>query len=231
MSTPLEAIYLQRTQRLPTPRRKRARRHRESDPPIVVRDGRTDHMAKGRAEGQRGQSTHARDTNTPNKACHAPCPHWEPRRQKDPKHRFRSLARLLDRQMLGEAFRRLKRRAAPGIDGVTAAEYAENLDENLLALESRLKAGKYRARPVKRRWISKAGKQETATAGDPRVGRQDRAAGREDDPRSPSGRTTSSTKASATGPDAAAPREPGTRRSARRWEPPLGRRSGHPGLL
>jgi len=30
----------------------------ESDPPIVVRDGRADHMAKGRAERQREQSTH-----------------------------------------------------------------------------------------------------------------------------------------------------------------------------
>ncbi len=30
----------------------------ESDSPIVVRDGRTDHKAKGRAERQREQSTH-----------------------------------------------------------------------------------------------------------------------------------------------------------------------------
>ena len=33
-------------------------REEESDPPIVVRDGRTDHMAKGWAERQREQSTH-----------------------------------------------------------------------------------------------------------------------------------------------------------------------------
>ena len=30
---------------------------KESDPPILVRDGRADHMAKGRAERQRKQST------------------------------------------------------------------------------------------------------------------------------------------------------------------------------
>ncbi len=35
----------------------------ESDPSIVVRDGRADHMAKGWAEGQRRHSTHARETN------------------------------------------------------------------------------------------------------------------------------------------------------------------------
>ena len=40
-------------------------RGRESDSPIVVRDGRTDHMAKGWAEGQSKQSTHARERNTP----------------------------------------------------------------------------------------------------------------------------------------------------------------------
>ena len=37
----------------------------ESDPPIVVRDGRADHMAKGWAEGQRKQSTHHGTRNLP----------------------------------------------------------------------------------------------------------------------------------------------------------------------
>jgi retron-type reverse transcriptase len=86
---------------------------------------------------------------------------------KEPGHRFRGLARLLDRQMLGEAFRRLKRKAAPGIDGVVHAEYAKNLEENLLSLESRLKEGKYRARPVKRRWIAKAGSTKMRPLGIP----------------------------------------------------------------
>jgi RNA-directed DNA polymerase len=63
--------------------------------------------------------------------------------------------------MLGEEFRRLKRQAAPGIDGVTHSGYAEYLEENLLALESRLKQGNYRAQPVKRRWIAKAGSSKT----------------------------------------------------------------------
>jgi RNA-directed DNA polymerase len=87
--------------------------------------------------------------------------------EKAPKHRFRSLARLLDRQLLGEAFRKLKRRASPGIDGVTHDEYAENLEENLLNLESRLKAGRYRAQPVKRRWIAKAGSKKLRPLGIP----------------------------------------------------------------
>jgi group II intron reverse transcriptase/maturase len=87
--------------------------------------------------------------------------------EENPEHRFRSLARLLDRQLLGEAFRKLKRRASPGIDGVTHGGYAENLDENLLALESRLKDGSYRAQPVKRRWIAKAGSTKMRPLGIP----------------------------------------------------------------
>ena len=40
----------------------------ESDPPIVVRDGRTDHKAKGRADVHRGQSTHAGERKAPRKS-------------------------------------------------------------------------------------------------------------------------------------------------------------------
>ena len=43
----------------------------------------------------------------------------------------------------------------------------ENLDESLLALESRLKEGNYRARPVRRRWIAKAGSSKMRPLGIP----------------------------------------------------------------
>lgn len=59
--------------------------------------------------------------------------------------------------MLRESFHALKRKAAPGIDGVTHAMYAEDLESNLAELEKRLKEGRYRAAPVKRRWIPKSG--------------------------------------------------------------------------
>jgi len=116
---------------------------------------------------QRGQSTHAQGTITPENSVSRTLSALGTKAEENPEHRFRSLARLLDRQMLGEAFRKLKRRAAPGIDGVTHGEYAENLDENLLALESRLKAGTYRAQPVKRRWISKPGSTKMRPLGIP----------------------------------------------------------------
>jgi RNA-directed DNA polymerase len=134
-----------------------ARSRQESDLPIVVGDGNAGHMAKDQAGMQRGQSTHAGGRKTLDESVSRTLSALGTKAGKEPGHRFRGLARLLDRQMLGEAFRRLKRKAAPGIDGVRHAEYAKNLEENLLALESRLKAGKYRARPVRRRWIAKAG--------------------------------------------------------------------------
>jgi hypothetical protein len=41
----------------------------------------------------------------------------------DRKHRFRGLYRLINLQMLYESFHSLKRSAAPGVDGVTVADY------------------------------------------------------------------------------------------------------------
>jgi retron-type reverse transcriptase len=69
--------------------------------------------------------------------------------------------------MLREAFGSLKRKASPGIDGVVWAGYAENLEENLTALEERLRTGRYRARCVKRRWIAKAGSKKLRPLGIP----------------------------------------------------------------
>src|SRR6056297_1959564 len=139
-ATPLEAIYLQG---LPAsqPQEGDGQGHRESDPPIVVRDDKADHMAKERADGQRGQSTHAGGTNTLHPGVSSTLSALGTKAAKCPEYRFRSLARLLDGQMLREAFHRLRRKAAPGIDGVCWAEYAEDLEENLLELESRLRAG------------------------------------------------------------------------------------------
>jgi RNA-directed DNA polymerase len=114
-------------------------------------------MAKGLAGEQCGQSTHARDRNTPTESVSRTLSALRAQAQKEPGHRFRGLARLLDRQMLREAFGNLKRKASPGIDGVVWAGYAENLEENLTALEERLRTGRYRARCVRRRWIAKAG--------------------------------------------------------------------------
>ncbi len=172
----VEEVYLQRTNDF-QPKEGTAKSHQESDLPILVRDGSTDHTpshghgdagtAKEQAGMQRGQSTHARGRNTLTQSVSRTLSALGTKAEKEPEHRFRGMARLLDRQLLGEAFRRLKRKAAPGIDGVVHAEYAENLDENLLALELRLREGRYRARPVKRRWIAKPGSTKMRPLGIP----------------------------------------------------------------
>lgn len=57
---------------------------------------------------------------------------------------------------LREAYYRLKRGAAPGIDGETWRHYGEELEENLQDLSGRLRRGAYRAKPVRRAYIPKA---------------------------------------------------------------------------
>ena len=70
--------------------------------------------------------------------------------------RFTALAHhVFDADRLREAYYRLKRQAAPGVDGVTWQEYGEALEDNLQDLVGRLKRGAYRAKPVRRVFIAK----------------------------------------------------------------------------
>src|ERR1019366_6043821 len=55
-----------------------------------------------------------------------------------------------------EAYRLTRKDGAPGIDGVTAVDYAKNLEANLLDLLDRIKSGRYKAPPVRRTYIPKA---------------------------------------------------------------------------
>jgi len=67
-----------------------------------------------------------------------------------------TLHHVIDLEWMKEAFRLTRKDGAPGIDGVTAAEYAENLEANLLDLLDRVKSGRYQAPPVRRAYIPKA---------------------------------------------------------------------------
>lgn len=73
----------------------------------------------------------------------------------DPGRVFTTLAHLIDVEFLHEAYRRTRKDAAPGPDGMTAAQYAEHLDENLHDLHQRLRSGRYRAPPAQRVWLDK----------------------------------------------------------------------------
>lgn len=76
------------------------------------------------------------------------------RRSKD--ERFTALLHHVTVERLRVAFGELKRRAAPGVDGVTWEAYAEALEDNLRDLHDRLQRGAYRAKPSRRVLIPKA---------------------------------------------------------------------------
>ena len=72
-----------------------------------------------------------------------------------PEVSFTSLAYHIDLEWLQEAYSRTRKDAAAGVDGVTAAQYEEDLDNNLRDLLERLKSGSYWAPPLKRVYIAK----------------------------------------------------------------------------
>jgi len=74
----------------------------------------------------------------------------------DKELRFTSLwHHVYNVERLHEAYKSLKRGAAPGVDGETWRHYGENLEENLRDLSARLRRGAYRAKPVKRTYVPK----------------------------------------------------------------------------
>ena len=70
---------------------------------------------------------------------------------------IRSLSHHIDLDWMREAYRQTRKDGAVGIDGQTAASYAEDLESNLLSLIDRAKGGAYRAPPVRRVEIPKGG--------------------------------------------------------------------------
>src|SRR5713101_1376639 len=76
---------------------------------------------------------------------------------KDKKLRFTALLHhIYNLETLRRAYFRLKKEAAPGVDGETWRHYGEQREANLQDLSERLKRGAYRAKPVRRVYIPKA---------------------------------------------------------------------------
>jgi RNA-directed DNA polymerase len=80
---------------------------------------------------------------------------------------FTTLAHHIDIDWLREAYRRTRKDGAPGVDRLTAEEYAANLGGNLRSLLDRAKSGTYRAPPVRRVHIPKGNGSETRPIGIP----------------------------------------------------------------
>jgi len=70
--------------------------------------------------------------------------------------KFTALLHHLTIELLRESFYSLKRKAAPGVDGVTWQEYEPELEDRLVDLHSRVHRGAFRATPSRRVYIEKA---------------------------------------------------------------------------
>lgn len=73
--------------------------------------------------------------------------------------KYAKLTTLINRvneESLKEAHRKQKTGKAAGVDGVTKAEYGENLDENVADIIRRMKTFQYIPQPVRRTYIPKA---------------------------------------------------------------------------
>ncbi len=77
------------------------------------------------------------------------------RAKKDKEAKFTNLLTLLKVPLLREAYQRLRKDAATGVDGVTWREYGDKLEVRLVDLQDRIQRGAYRAPPVRRVYIPK----------------------------------------------------------------------------
>jgi RNA-directed DNA polymerase len=75
-------------------------------------------------------------------------------------HRFQDLYRCLDANLLLGCWDDLNKKAASGVDKVTAQAYGQDLIANILDLTERLKAKRYRTKLVRRCYLPKEGGEE-----------------------------------------------------------------------
>jgi RNA-directed DNA polymerase len=75
--------------------------------------------------------------------------------RREKKHRFSDLYRMLNEELLRDCWRDLNKRAATGVDRISAEEYGVNLEVNIKNLVTRLKEKRYRANLIRRHYIPK----------------------------------------------------------------------------
>lgn len=88
--------------------------------------------------------------------------------QRRPGEALTTLSHYIDVAWLQEAYRRTRKDGASGVDGLTADEYAQDLERNLPSLLERFRSGSYRAPAVRRVHLPK-GNGRTRPIGIPTV--------------------------------------------------------------
>ena len=76
--------------------------------------------------------------------------------RRDKKQKFTALLHHVTTELLEDSYYSLKRKAAPGMDGVTWEQYGEGLEDRLRDLHDRIHRGAYRAQSSRRTYIPKA---------------------------------------------------------------------------
>jgi group II intron reverse transcriptase/maturase len=76
--------------------------------------------------------------------------------RKDKEEKFTNLLSHIKAPLLDVAYRRLRKRAAVGVDGETWEEFGQNIDGRLRDLQERVHRGSYHPLPVRRVYIEKA---------------------------------------------------------------------------
>jgi RNA-directed DNA polymerase len=135
--------------------------HEKSDPAVVAEnranaDGRPSAEGGEPRAGAKGNAPQTDTRRTPSRASVSPGLERVRRAAKRNKEeRFTALLHHVDIDLLRQAYFWLKPEAAPGVDGVTWAEYGQGLEQKLEDLHGRVHRGSYRASPSRRRYIPK----------------------------------------------------------------------------
>lgn len=105
-------------------------------------EGNTREAAKGQTQGWRSLQPHLQRVNMAARSSG--------------QTRFTALLHHVDVAALRRAYRRQRRKASPGVDGMTVEEYGRDLQGNLERLHERVHSGQYWPKPVRRAHIPKA---------------------------------------------------------------------------
>jgi RNA-directed DNA polymerase len=76
--------------------------------------------------------------------------------RKEKKQKFTALLHHVSIDLLRQSYHSLKKKAAPGVDGMTWQEYGEGVEERIMDLHGRIHRQAYRAQPSRRTWIDKS---------------------------------------------------------------------------
>src|SRR5262245_53676024 len=108
---------------------------------------------RGRAKGNTGSKTHPGHSAGQGASSALGRVREVARRDKDA--RFTALLHHVTLFRLRDAYWAISPKAAPGVDGVTWAEYGQDLESRLRDLHGRVQSGGYRATPSRRVYIPK----------------------------------------------------------------------------